>query len=159
MPTQDHPDARHARLELTPAGWITAISLIVLGIGATAGGVSLVVAPDGSVMHMPLSLLNGSPFADYLVPGLILLSLFGIGSLVGAALVLLRLWFAPLVAFVIGAGQMIWIIVQLSIIKELSWLHPTMFLVGLVIAVASVIWGAPVMSSLFGRVQPPYETR
>jgi len=48
---------------------------------------------------------------------------------------------APFLAFAIGCGQMIWIAVELAIIKELSFLHPTFFGVGLVLAVASVFWG------------------
>jgi hypothetical protein len=159
MSTLQHPAARLPRLELTLAAWITATFLVVLGIGATAGGVALVAAPDGSVMQMPLSYLDGSPFADYLVPGLVLLGLFGIGSLVAAAMVLLRLWFAPLVAFVIGSGQMIWIVVQLAIIREFSWLQPAMFTVGMVIAVASAVWGWPVVASLFGRFEHRSEPR
>ena len=38
---------------------------------------------------------------------------------------------------------MIWIVVELAIIRELSFLHPTMFAVGLVIAAAAVPWGWP----------------
>ena len=130
------------------AAWIAIIALVLLGIGATAGGIALVVKPDGSVMQMPLSYLEDSPFADYFVPGLILGGLFGIGSLVAAALGLLRLRIAPFLAFVIGCGQMIWIAVQLTIIEELSFLHPTMFGVGLVIAVASVFWAWPMLRAM-----------
>ena len=96
-------------------------------------------------MQMPLAYLEGSPFADYLIPGLILGGLFGVGSLLVAAMGLLRLRLAPFLALVIGCGQMIWIAVQLTIIKELSFLHPTMFGVGLVIAVASVFWAWPML--------------
>jgi hypothetical protein len=38
---------------------------------------------------------------------------------------------------------MIWIVVELAIIGEFSFLHPTFFGVGLVIAVAAVPWGWP----------------
>ena len=50
---------------------------------------------------------------------------------------------APFLAFAIGCGQMIWIAVELTIIHELSFLHPLMFTTGLVIAIASVRWGWP----------------
>lgn len=123
-------------------------ALVLLGIGALAGGIALVVKPDGSVMHMPLSYLDGSMFVDYFVPGLILGGLFGVGSLIVAAMGLLRLRAAPFMAFVIGCGQMIWIAVQLTIIDELSFLHPTMFGVGLVIAVASVFWAWPMLRAI-----------
>jgi hypothetical protein len=50
---------------------------------------------------------------------------------------------APFLAFAIGAGQMIWIVVELAIIRELSILHPAFFGVGLVIAMAAYFWGRP----------------
>ena len=117
--------------------------LILLGVGALAGGAALTSQPDGSVMKFPLSLLAGSPFPDYFVPGLILGGFFGLGSFV-VAVIGVRGWtVAPFIAFAIGCGQMIWIVVELAIIKELSFLHPTMFAVGLGIALASVRWGWP----------------
>jgi energy-converting hydrogenase Eha subunit B len=120
-------------------------ALILLGLGALAGGITLVTAPDGSAMGFSLDLLAGSPFPDYLVPGLVLGGLFGVGSFVTAWLGWRRHPVAPFLAFAIGCGQMIWIVVQLAIIgtENLSFLHPAMFLVGLVIAVAAVPWGWP----------------
>jgi hypothetical protein len=50
---------------------------------------------------------------------------------------------APFLAFGIGVAQMIWIVIQLGIIKEVSFLHPVCFAIGLVIAVAAVPWGWP----------------
>ena len=38
---------------------------------------------------------------------------------------------------------MIWIVVELAIIKELSVLHPICFGLGLAIAIAAVLWGWP----------------
>ncbi len=125
------------------AGKTVVSLLIVLGIGALAGGVSLVAKPDGSVMQLPVELLAGSPFPDFFVPGLILGGLFGVGSALVAVLGLRRWRIAPFLAFAIGCGQMIWITVELAIIKELSVLHPTFFGLGLAIAVASVVWGWP----------------
>jgi hypothetical protein len=94
-------------------------------------------------MHMPLSWLAGSPFPDFFVPGLILGGLFGIGSFAVAAMGLLNLRMAPFLAFAIGCGQMIWIVVELAIIQGVSILHPIFFGVGLAIAVAAVPWGWP----------------
>ena len=125
------------------AGKITVTMLVFLGLGALAGGIALVVRPDGSVMHFDTALLAGSPFADFLVPGLILGGLFGAGSLVVAAMGVRHRPLAPFLAFAIGCGQMIWIVVELAIIHEFSFLHPVMFLTGLVIAVAAVPWGWP----------------
>jgi hypothetical protein len=115
--------------------------LVVLGLGALAGGIALVSRPDGSTMQWDVSMLAGSPFADFLIPGLILGGLFGVGSLLVAVLGVQRSRIAPFLAFVIGVGQMIWIVVELAIIGEFSFLHPTMFLIGFGIAAASIPWG------------------
>jgi hypothetical protein len=131
------------RPHLGRSGRITIASLITLGLGAVAGGIALAVKPDGSVMHFDVKLLAGSPFTDFLVPGLILGGLFGVGSLVVAGMGLRRSPVAPFLAFAIGCGQMIWIVVELAIIREFSFLHPTMFGIGLLIAVAAVPWGWP----------------
>jgi hypothetical protein len=131
------------RPELHLAGKVTLIVLGLLGIGALAGGAALVAKPDGSVMGFSVEILRGSPFADFTVPGIILGGLFGVGSFVVAAMGLRHLRIAPFLAFAIGCGQMIWIVVELAIIGEFSFLHPTFFGVGLVVALASVRWGWP----------------
>jgi hypothetical protein len=131
------------RPRLGAAGAITIAALVFLGLGAIAGGIALVSQPDGSVMGFDLDLLSGSPFPDYLVPGLILGGLFGVGSLVVAVMGMRRSRVAPFLAFAIGVAQMIWIVVQLGIIEEVSFLHPLCFGIGLVIAIAAVPWGWP----------------
>ena len=123
------------------AGRTTVGLLFLLSLGAIAGGVALVSKPDGSVMKFSTTLLAGSPFSDFFFPGLILGGLFGVGSAV-VAIIGLRSWrIAPFAAFAIGCGMMIWIVVELAIIKELSFLHPAFFGVGLAIAATSLAWG------------------
>jgi len=141
------PAAKIERRPLGPAGKITIAALVWLGIGALAGGIALVTRPDGGTMGFETSILAGSPFGDFLVPGLILGGLFGVGSLVVAAMGLRHLPSAPLLAFGIGCGQMIWIVVQLAIIQTVSFLHPLMFATGLVIAVAAAAWGWPLLQA------------
>ena len=131
------------RPEMGRAGIVTVIALALLALGAGAGGAALIARPDGSVMGFDRSILAGSPFPDFLVPGLILGGLFGLGSAAVAIAGLRRAPIAPFLAFAIGCAQMIWIVVQIAIIRELSFLHPTMFAVGLLIAASAVPWGWP----------------
>lgn len=135
------------RPELHLAGKIALGALLLLGIGALAGGAALLARPDGSVMGFDVEILAGSPFIDFTIPGLILGGLFGIGSFVVATMGLRHLRIAPFLAFAIGCAQMIWIVVELAIIGEFSFLHPTFFGVGLVIAVASAAWGWPTFTT------------
>jgi hypothetical protein len=86
------------------------------GLGAIAGGVAFIVRPDGAILHMPTTYLVRSPFADYLVPGLLLALVVG-GGMLGAALLLL--WgrpYAAEAAIVPGGALVIFEIVEYSVI-------------------------------------------
>ena len=50
----------------------------LMGVSAVISGGMLVAAPDGSLMGMPASMLEPSPFADFLVPGAILFLFLGL---------------------------------------------------------------------------------
>jgi hypothetical protein len=65
------------------AVWALLGLLALQALGAIAGGIGLVEEPVENI-GMPLSMLEGSPFSDYLVPGLILLVVVGLPPLVAA---------------------------------------------------------------------------
>ena len=109
MPTSD-------RARRPAAAWILLVLLLVQGLGGFAGGLALSVKPDGSIMGVPVSYLEGSPFSDYLIPGLILLLALGVLPLVAAAGLWLRRRWAWYASFVVGCGLMIWILVEITII-------------------------------------------
>lgn len=56
------------------------------GLSALAGGGLLTIRPDGSLLQAEVSALDGSPFADWRIPGILLV------VLVGASFVLAALW-------------------------------------------------------------------
>jgi len=86
------------------------------GVSALGGGIALMIRPDGAVLHLPHTLLDGSPFSDYLVPGLALTSLVGVGML-GAALLRGRhLPYASELEIATGAALVIFEIVEVSLI-------------------------------------------
>jgi hypothetical protein len=132
-----------ARPGLHAAGKACLGLLAFLGLGAVGGGVFLVTSPDGSAMQWDRSMLAGSPFSDFFLPGLLLLGLFGIGSFAVIAVGLARLPIAPFLAFAVGCAQMIWIVVELAIIGQYSFLHPMCFGLGLGIAATAARWGWP----------------
>ena len=89
---------------------------VLLSIGALGGGLVLMIAPRGEIMPLPLSALAGSPFDTYLVPGLILFAVLGLGPLVAARLAWVRHRLAPTAAAVVGAGLLIWVVVEVAVI-------------------------------------------
>jgi hypothetical protein len=103
-----------------------------IGLGALAGGFMLVKDPSGIALGVPLSLLDGSPFPDYLIPGIFLLVVNGIGSMIGAGLSFTRRLYAQEIAIVLGAILVAWIVIQVAIIRSFSWLHIIYFILGAV---------------------------
>ncbi len=127
--------------------WLLAVLLAFLGLGAIGGGAFLVIDPTGASMQWSLEALKNSPFQNFLIPGLLLLIVFGIGSFA----VLLVLWLRPawsfatmltrftgehwslVAAFAIGFGQVIWIVTQVLMVNISSWLQPVCAAIGVLI--------------------------
>ena len=103
-----------------------------IGLGALGGGFMLVRDPSGSALGVPLSLLEGSPFPDFLIPGMFLLAVNGVGSMIGAGLSFTRRRYAQEIAIVLGAILVAWIVIQVVIIRSFSWLHVLYFILGVV---------------------------
>jgi hypothetical protein len=114
------------------------ILLLIQGLGGLAGGLSLTIRPDGSIMRMPVSLLDGSPFPDFLIPGLILLLVLGVLPLVALFGLWQRRTWAWYAAFVAGCGLMIWILVEMTIIPY-DPLQPVFGGIGVLITVTSLL--------------------
>ena len=119
---------------------------VLVGLGALGGGLVLIVAPRGEIMPLPLSALAGSPFETYLGPGLILLTVLGIGPLVAARLAWIRHWLAPFAAFVVGVALLIWVAVEIAIIGYSNEppLQAIYLVMGIAITVVALGWLAEV---------------
>jgi hypothetical protein len=132
---------RHAR-PLSRLAKAAVVLEILLSIGALGGGLVLMIAPRGEIMPLPLSALAGSPFDTYLVPGLILFGVLGLGPLITARLAWFRHPLAPTAAFVVGAGLLIWVAVEVAIIgySDEPPLQAIYGVLGLVIVLVAVRW-------------------
>src|ERR1700726_1728384 len=126
---------------LPTLGRLAMVLEIFLGIGALFGGIQFILAPDGHLLGVPLSMLAGTPFHSFLVPGLLLFTFVGLGPIVAAAVTARRRAFGPLAAFAVGLTLMGWITVEMVIIAGLTSLFWAFYLVlGTAIAAVGVAW-------------------
>lgn len=101
-------------------------ALVVFGVSGLLGGAGLVLDPSGEAMGLSTLLLLGSPFEDYLLPGLALFVVLGIGPLVVAyGLHRGHPWSWP-GTLAVGVAVLIWFAVQADVIGwgyPLQWLY------------------------------------
>ncbi len=107
---------------IRPRGLLLGL-LLFNGLSALFGGSVLIAAPDGSILGLPLSLLHRTPFGDFLIPGLILFTILGVGSCSGWWLVYRRIHWAARWVQVVGLGTVIWIVTQVIMIHAVDMLH------------------------------------
>lgn len=104
--------------------------LILIGIGAVLAGLGFILEPDGSGLGMSVKLLKDSPFNDFLIPGITLLVVNGILSLVVAYLVYIENRYAGNATIVLGIAMIIWISAQVYWIGWVSGLQPLLLVIG-----------------------------
>jgi len=113
------------------------ILLCFIAITATVSGILMISQPDGSILNLKPELLSGSPFSNYLVPGILLACIVGAVNLVAAFLNMMRHRHRYNAAIAGGAVIITWILVQVMMIGTIHWLHILYFSAG-----ALVILGA-----------------
>jgi hypothetical protein len=117
--------------------WVLILLQFLLGLGALAGGAVFLLAPDGSLIQMPLSSLRYTPFSDFAVPGMLLFTFVGIYPVAIAYSLWRRpAWRWPDVlnpfkrmhwswagSLAAGVIVIIWIIVEVLLIRGVAFLH------------------------------------
>lgn len=113
--------------------------LLFLGISAIGGGGQFLLDPTGDTIGMPVDVLAGSPFADFLVPGMILFTVLGLFPLVVLyGLYTGRGWAWPATSMV-GIALLIWIVVQALIVGFGHWLQWLYLSLGFVLILLALL--------------------
>lgn len=100
------------------SGIRTALAVIeaLIGLGAIGGGLAILTGTFDR--WFPLAWLQGTPFSDYTIPGLILLIVVGGGMLLAAATQFIQREWAVLLSAVMGFVLLGWIAVEVAIIDR-----------------------------------------
>jgi len=102
----------------------------IIAISALPSGLLMMIFPEGPMTSMPISMLKGSPFANFFLPGLILFSVIGLGHAIAGVMTFRRRRLCGAAGAVMGLGLMIWIFVQVSMIGGGHWLQYLYFALG-----------------------------
>jgi len=103
---------------------------IFVGITAVLGGFGLVSDPSGSKMNVPLELLKNSLFTNYLIPGLVLLIVIGVGHVFAGIVIFLRYRHAGNISVFFGAFLALYMIIEVWFLGLVNFSQPLYFLLG-----------------------------
>lgn len=92
------------------------VLLLVLAGGGFFGGINFVVSPDGSSMGLDAELVPAWLPGDYLVPGVVLLTVFGVMPVMAALLWRFRILRAAQATVFLGASLVTWMVIQFALI-------------------------------------------
>jgi len=90
---------------------------------AIASGLLIISKPDGSILHLQLGVLSGTPFNNFLIPGIILVTIVGGTNLIA---VFFSMQNHPgRYTWAIAGGLITygWIVVQILLINTFYWLQ------------------------------------
>ncbi len=137
-----------------PVGvWILIILHFFIGIGGIISGAMLVVRPDGQLMQWNTGLLAGTPFSNFIIPGLILVILIGIFPVfAGIGMLKKPAWqcldvinpakgyhWAWAASWAEGVILLIWIIVEWIMLGYISILQPIVLGWGLLTVILTLL--------------------
>lgn len=103
---------------------------LFISIAAIPAGLGFILDPSGGNLGMTTELIQNSPFGSYLIPGIILFTVNGIGSLLGSFVSFYKHKSAGMLSMVLGLVLIIWIIAQVYWMGLVSWLQPFIFVLG-----------------------------
>ena len=127
--------------------------LVFIGVGALISGPMLFLAPDGHPMKLSVDMLQGTPFTNFLIPGLVLFLFVGIFPiLVSYGLLRQPSWqwaeainvckkyhWSWTASWAAGIIMLIWIIVETSLLGYVSFLQPVITVWGVAIITLTLL--------------------
>jgi hypothetical protein len=110
---------------------------IFVGIGAIFGGLTAIINPQ-EPLGMSAEYLKSSPFNNYLIPGIILFTIIGLGNIISGLMLRFKLRFQGYISSVFSCALVIWIVVQCIMLNTMAFLHILFFIIGLIETVLSM---------------------
>jgi len=121
---------------------VVIILLFFLSLNAIGGSLFLIADPSGKLIQIPLELLNGTPFNNYLIPGIILLVSIGIFSLATAIATIKKTKSCIWLIIIQGCVLIGWLTIEL-LLNPLFFepvLHFPLYVIGILLIVVGILF-------------------
>jgi len=135
-----HVSFGRRRIDRPWFAWVGVGLQVMTGLLAIPVGWAFIQDPSGQALRLPPGWIEATPFGSYLVPGLYLLFVNGVGMLAVAALGAIRHPLAPWLTGVLGVGLIIWIFVQIAVMPETMILTWVFLATGVIMGVIALFW-------------------
>lgn len=104
---------------------------VFVGIGAVFGGLAAIINPQ-EPLGITVEALKYSPFSNFLIPGIILFAVIGLGNIISAIMFRFKPKFQGYISSIFSWALVIWIIVQCLMLHAVVFLHVLYFIIGLI---------------------------
>lgn len=104
----------------------------MIGVTAIAGGLRLVMNPAGT-QDIPIDWLHNSPFSNYLIPGLVLAVVIGLGNVYAGFVSFLRRVYSGSIAIAVSLVLIGFMFVELWYVGLRNFLQPLYLFLGLIL--------------------------
>ena len=138
MQVQLMPDT--ARVDRPPYVWIAVALEVMTAVGAIPVGLMFLADPTGQMVQVPRGWIEATFFGSYVIPGLYLLLVNGIGMLALAFLSIRRHWVAPWLTGTLGVGLIIWILVEIVLLPATMILTWVFLATGIALGFIALFW-------------------
>lgn len=104
---------------------------LFVGIGALAGGIMAFYSVEHDILNLSAdTMLQRGPFESFLIPGLFLFFIIGVGNLLAAWQVYTKSNHLRVISGCLGLILCMWILVQCYVLNGINALHVIYFLIG-----------------------------
>lgn len=104
---------------------------IFVGLGGMAGGLAAIINPNDP-LGITIDALKYSPFSNFLIPGILLFGIIGIGNIFSALVMHFKSKYQGYISSIFGCALVIWITVQCIMLRIIVFLHILFFIIGFV---------------------------
>jgi hypothetical protein len=120
--------------------WLGVALEVFTALGAIPVGAMFISDPTGKPVGMVQGWIESTVFGNYLIPGLYLLFVNGLGMLALAVLTVRRHWLAPWLTGTLGVGLIIWILVEILMLPETMFLTWVFLATGVGLGFVALFW-------------------